>query len=78
MTRSETEQHSGVIGNAKPVGDALEQLQYRDGPGGQFSVAVSNEDGPLHGVREFLEYRDQIYLGDFYADCTATGLGRGV
>ena len=33
VTRSETEQHSGVIGHAEPVGDALEQLQRRDGPG---------------------------------------------
>jgi hypothetical protein len=37
-----------------------------------FQRVAPGEDGPLLGVRESPEYRDQIYLGDFYSGCTAT------
>ncbi|MGH3763598.1 MAG: hypothetical protein ACRDS0_33885 [Pseudonocardiaceae bacterium] len=37
-----------------------------------FERVAPGEDGPLLGVRESSEYRDQIYLGDFYSGCTAT------
>jgi hypothetical protein len=37
-----------------------------------FQRVAPGEDGPLLGVRESPEYRDQIYIGDFSSGCTAT------
>lgn len=37
-----------------------------------FQRVAPGEDGPLLGVRESPEYRDQIYISDFYSGCTAT------
>lgn len=40
--------------------------------GFSFQRLAPGEDGPLLGVRESPQYRDQIYLGDFYSGCAAT------
>jgi hypothetical protein len=37
-----------------------------------FQRVAPGEDGPLFGVRETPDYRDQIYISDFYSGCTAT------
>jgi hypothetical protein len=37
-----------------------------------FQRVASGEDGPLLGVREGIEYRDEIYLGGFGERCHAS------
>jgi hypothetical protein len=37
-----------------------------------FQRVAPGEDGPLLGVRESSEYRDQLYLGGFSSSCSAT------
>ena len=47
-------------------------LDLAKGQGFVFQRIAPGEDGPLLGVRESPEYRDRIYIGDFYSGCTAT------
>ena len=40
--------------------------------GFQFRRLAPGPDGPLWGVRETADWRDQIYLGEFSDGCSAT------
>ncbi len=51
---------------AKRLLDAAKQAGFR------FQRVVPGEDGPLLGVREGIEYRDEIYIGGFGEPCHAT------
>jgi hypothetical protein len=51
---------------AKRLLDAAKQAGFH------FQRVAPGEDGPLLGVREGIEYRDEIYLGGFGERCHAT------
>ncbi|HET9255288.1 MAG TPA: hypothetical protein VFO16_08815 [Pseudonocardiaceae bacterium] len=47
-------------------------LDLAKAQGFSFQRIAPGEDGPLLGVRESPEFRDQIYLGGFSCGCSAT------
>ncbi len=50
---------------------AMRLLDEAKAAGFTFQRVASGEDGPLLGVRDTPEYRDQIYIADFSSGCSA-------
>lgn len=54
------------------VAAAKRLLDLAQDQGFVFQRVAPGDDGPLLSVREISDYRDQIYISDFYSGCTAT------
>jgi hypothetical protein len=61
-----------VVADGPELAAAKRLLDLAKDQGFVFQRIAPGEDGPLLGVRESPEHRDQIYLGDFYSGCSAT------
>jgi len=61
-----------VVADSPELAAAKRLMDLAKDQGFVFQRVALGEDGPLLGVRESLEYRDQIYIGDFYSGCSAT------
>ncbi|HEY3896659.1 MAG TPA: hypothetical protein VGL88_15000 [Pseudonocardiaceae bacterium] len=62
------------MADSPDVAAAKRLLDEAKGRGFAFERVAPGPDAPLRGVRETLEYRDEIYLGGFWQEnsCTAT------
>jgi hypothetical protein len=60
------------MGDTPDLAAAKRLLDLAKREGFTFQRIAPGQDGPLHGVRETLEYRDEIYLGGFANSCHAT------
>lgn len=61
-----------VVTDSPELAAAKQLLDLARDQGFVFQRVAPGEDGPLLGVRESLEHRDQIYLGGFGDSCHAT------
>jgi hypothetical protein len=60
------------MGDTPDLTAAKRLLDLAKREGFTFQRIAPGQDGPLHGVRETLEYCDEIYLGGFTNSCHAT------
>jgi hypothetical protein len=60
------------MGDTPDLAAAKRLLDLAKREGFTFQRIAPGQDGPLHGVRKTLEYRDEIYLGGFANSCHAT------
>jgi hypothetical protein len=51
---------------------AMRLLDAAKDAGFAFQRVAPGKDGPLRGIRETVEWRDEIYLGGFAISCHAT------
>jgi hypothetical protein len=60
------------VADSPELAAAKQLLDLARDQGFVFQRIAPGEDGPLLGIRDTLEYRDQIYISDFYSGCSAT------
>lgn len=61
-----------MVADGPELAAAKRLLDLARDQGFVFQRVAPGDDGPLLGIRESTEYRDRIYIGDFYSGCTAT------
>lgn len=60
------------MANRPDLAAAMRLLDAAKAAGFRFQRVAPGEDGPLFGVREGIEYRDEIYIGGFDERCHAS------